>query len=233
MEHDLVDLRDDKGSGSTGEVSSGGTGSQAGPGVVDRVLNVGVDRLGPFKGAAVVADEALASCRGDVERAVDHIIKTHVRLAGTNGFVTGLGGIAALPVTLPVGVGGYYLLGARLAAAVAHLRGEDLHSEHVRSAVLITLLGSAGTEVLKEAGVKIGTKGLAAALKRVPGRIFIDINKKVGFRLVTKGETTGVINMGKLIPLAGGPIGATIDVVSMRAVGRYARKNFAANAEAH
>ena len=135
--------------------------------------------------------------------------ETHVRLAGTNGFVTGLGGIAALPVTLPVGVGGYYLLGARLAAAAAHLRGEELHSEHVRSAVLITLLGSAGTEVLKEAGVKIGTKGLAAALKRVPGRIFIEINKKVGFRLVTKGETTGVINMGKLIPLAGGPIGAT------------------------
>ena len=60
-----------------------------------------------------------------------------------------------------------------------------------------------------------------------------EINKKVGFRLVTRGGTTGVINMGKLIPLASGPIGATIDAVSMKAVGRYARKTFAANAEAH
>ena len=228
-----MDLRDDKASDSAGEDPPTDSGEQAGRGILDRVLNVGVDGLGPFKGAAVVADEALASCRGDVERAVDQIIKTHVRLAGTNGFVTGLGGIAALPVTLPVGVGGYYLLGARLAAAVAHLRGEDLHSDHVRSAVLVTMLGSAGTEVLKEAGVQIGTKSLAAALKRVPGKVFIEINKRVGFRLVTKGGTKGVLNVGKLVPIAGAPIGAAIDATSMKAVGRYARKNFAAHAEAH
>lgn len=193
---------------------------------VKQVLNVGVDGMGPFKGSIQVAEEALKSCNGDADRAIAQVVKTHVRLAGTNGFVTGLGGLASMPVSVPVGVGGYYLLGARLAGSVAFIRGHDIHSEHVRSAVLVTLLGSAGTEVLKEAGVKIGTRGLAAALKQVPGKVFIEINKKVGFRLVTKGGTTGVINMGKLIPLAGGPISAGVDAASMRVVATYAKRNF-------
>ena len=86
-------------------------------------------------------------------------------------------------------------------------------------------------EMTRELSLSVPTSRLPRGTYELPGRIFIEINKKVGFRLVTKGETTGIINMGKLIPLAGGPIGATIDVVSMRAVGRYARKNFAAHAE--
>jgi hypothetical protein len=154
------------------------------------------------------------------------VTRVHVRLAATTGGVTGLGGLVTLPVSVPVGVGGYYLLGARLAGAIAHLRGHDVHSEDVRTAVLVTMLGSAGTEVIKDAGIKIGTKGLAAALAKVPGRVFIEINKKVGFRLITKGGSKGIVNAGKLVPLIGGPIGATIDGLSMKAVGQYARSAF-------
>lgn len=72
------------------------------------------------------------------------------------------------------------------------------------------LLGGAGSEALKDVGVKIGTKYLASAVKQIPGRTLIEINKKVGFRLLTKGGTTAVLNLGKIIPLAGAPIGATV-----------------------
>jgi hypothetical protein len=194
--------------------------------LVGQILNVGIDGAGPFKGAIEVAEEVFKTRGGDTEAAVHQLIRVHVRLAATTGFVTGLGGLLTLPVAIPVGVGGYYLLGARLAAGVAHLRGYDVHSEDVRTAVLLTMLGSAGTEIVKDAGIKIGTKGLAAALAKVPGKVFIEINKKVGFRLVTKGGTKGVINGGKLVPLIGGPIGAIVDGVSMKATGRYARSAF-------
>jgi hypothetical protein len=140
--------------------------------------------------------------------------------------LTSLGGFITMPITVPTGIGGYYLVGARLAAAVAHLRGHDVRSEDVRTAILVVMLGSAGTELLKDVGVEIGTKGLAAALKKVPGTIFIEINKKVGFRLITKAGTKGVINLSKLVPFVGAPVGFAIDSTAMRAVGRYARSSF-------
>ena len=49
--------------------------------------------------------------------------------------------------------------------------------------------------------------------------------------VLTRGAIEAVLDMGKFVPIAGGPIGAAIDAMSMKAVGRYARKNFAAHAE--
>ena len=74
-----------------------------------------------------------------------------------------------------------------MAAAIAHLRGYDVVTEEVRSAILVCLLGSAGASALKRTGVEIGKKSTAAAFQKVPGRVLIEINKKVGFRLVAKG----------------------------------------------
>lgn len=94
----------------------------AGSAAITRVLDVGIDGVGPFKGAIQVAEEAIKSVDGDERQAVAKLIKIHTRFAATTGAVTGLGGIATLPVSMPVGIGGYYLVGARLAASVAHAR---------------------------------------------------------------------------------------------------------------
>ncbi|MFN9650589.1 MAG: hypothetical protein ACK58Z_19410, partial [Pseudanabaena sp.] len=61
--------------------------------------------------------------------------------------------IAAMPVTIPAGLLASYALGANTAAAVAYLRGYDIHSEHVRTMVLLCLIGEAGEEILKNAGI--------------------------------------------------------------------------------
>jgi hypothetical protein len=65
-----------------------------------------------------------------------------------------------------------------------------------------------------------------AALKKLPGKVLIEINKKVGFRLVTKAGTKGVVNLGKLVPFVGGGVGATVNAVGMRTVATYAKSNF-------
>lgn len=67
------------------------TGGQA---AVAKVLTVGVDGLGPFKSAHTVARESLTRARGDVDAAIARVIRVHVRLSGTTGFATGLGGLA-------------------------------------------------------------------------------------------------------------------------------------------
>ncbi len=195
---------------------------------IEQVQRAGIDGFGPLKGAEEIAAEALAATKGDVEKAIERLIRTHMRLAGSAGFITSVGGLITLPVAIPASVGATYLLAARMTAAIAHLRGYDIHTEDVRSTVLITMLGSTGAEVLKDVGIQIGTKSVAAALKKVPGKVFIEINKAVGFRLVTKAGSKGVVNMTKLVPLVGGPIGAGMEVLSIRAIAVYAKKNFPA-----
>ena len=78
--------------------------------------------------------------------------RRHVRLAAATGFVTGLGGIATLPVTVPAALAGLYVIAARMTAGIAHLRGYDVETDEVRSAILVSLLGSAGASVLATSG---------------------------------------------------------------------------------
>ena len=193
--------------------------------VVTKVLDTGIDGVGFMDGAVEVAEEHLRTC-GDVEQAVDRLVASHARIVAASGFAAGLGGFITLPVTIPADMTVLYAYSARCAAGVAHLRGYDVHTDEVRSMVLISLLGSAGGAVLADAGIKIANKSAMAALKKLPGRVLIDINKKVGYRLITKFGEKGVINLGKVVPLAGGPVGASVNVVTMRAVGKYARRNF-------
>lgn len=194
--------------------------------LVRRVVETGIGGAGPFAGAVEVAEQHLASADGDRDVAVTRLIATHVRLAAASGFVTGLGGIATLPVTVPAAMAGLYVVATRMAAGIAHLRGYDVETEEVRSAVLVALLGSAGATTLKRAGIEIGTRSTAAALKRVPGRVLVELNKKVGYRLVTKAGEKGVVNLSKLVPLVGGPIGAAVDGVGCRSIATYALRTF-------
>lgn len=193
--------------------------------LVTKVLDTGIDGVGPMNSAVQVADEHLRAC-GEAELAIQRLIASHTRIVGASGFAAGLGGFITLPVTIPADMTVLYAYSARCAAGVAHLRGYDVDTDEVRSMVLVSLLGSAGGAALAEAGIQIANKSAMAALKKLPGRVLIDINKKVGYRLITKFGEKGVINLGKVVPLAGGPVGAGVNVVTMRAVGRYAKRNF-------
>jgi hypothetical protein len=193
--------------------------------VTDKVTSVGLNGVGPWKGSIQVAEEHLAK-HGDVEKAIKKLIATHVRLTTTTGFLSGVGGLITLPVTLPADLTALWLAQSRLAGAIAHLRGHDIRSEEVRSVVLMSLVGSSVAETLSQAGIQIGTKSAISAIKHVPGRVLIEINKKIGFRLITKAGTKGVVNLTKLAPLVGGVVGGGVNFGSTHAVGAWSKKNF-------
>ena len=52
------------------------------------------------------------------------------------------------------------------------------------------------------------------------------INRKVGFRFMTKFGETGIINLGKVVPVVGGFVGGGIDVASTRIIGKNAYNIF-------
>ena len=197
----------------------------AGADLVKRVVTVGVQGAGPISGARDVAVEHLRQ-HGDVEAAIKRMTATHLRLVTASGFAAGVGGVLTMPVTLPADLGVLYVYQGRLAVGIAHLRGYDLATDEVQSVVLLSLLGSSGATLASQFGIDLANKATMQALNKIPGKVFIEINKKVGFRLVTKAGTKGLVNMTKLVPVAGGLAGGAINATSTRAVATYARKNF-------
>jgi EcsC family protein len=197
----------------------------AGEVLVGKILDVGVDGAGPWHGARVAAEEALAGSV-DVEHAIQRLIATHRRLVGVTGFATGFGGIVAMAATVPADVVSFYAVSARMTAAIACLRGYDLNSDEVRSLILINLLGAHGATLLADVGIQAGTRAATAALKGLPAAVLIRINRAVGFRLVTKFGEQGVISLAKVIPVLGGGIGAGVNVASINVLAGYAKRNF-------
>jgi EcsC protein family len=189
------------------------------------IADAGINGLGILPSAEHVAADHLCKA-ASVEDAIDSVIAWRTTYAAGTGFITGLGGIAAMPITIPAGLAASYALGANTAAAVAYLRGYDIHSEQVRTAILLCLIGEAGEEILKTAGIAIGTKVFRNMIKQIPGKVLIEINKKVGFRLITKAGEKGVINLMKLVPLVGGVVGGTFDGIFVNSCGKTAKNIF-------
>lgn len=160
------------------------------------------------------------------DKAAKSLVGWQVAKCGTSGFVTGLGGLITLPVAIPANISSVMYVQLRMIAAIAKIGGYDVRSDQVQTMIYMCLTGTAITDVLKEAGIKVGTKGLEAAIKKIPGAVLVKINQKIGFRFITKFGEKGVINLGKLVPLVGGVIGGGVDVFSTSVIGRNAIKLF-------
>lgn len=114
----------------------------------------------------------------------------------------------------------------RMIAAIAKMGGYDVSSDQVQTMVYMCLTGTTLADVIKEAGIQVGAKSLTAAIKKIPGAVLVKINQKIGFRFLTKFGEKGVINLGKLVPVAGGLISGGVDVASTVVISRNAIRMF-------
>ena len=160
------------------------------------------------------------------EKAIDNLIGYQTVLCGTNGFITGLGGLLVLPVAIPANVAGVIYVQLRMIAAIAYINGYDIYSDQVRTIAYACLTGSSAANILKNVGIKISEKMAVNALKKVPGAILIKINQQVGFRLVTKFGQKGLVNVVKMMPLVGGVVGGVFDTGMTLTIGNIAKKLF-------
>ena len=160
------------------------------------------------------------------EKAIDKLIGYQIVLCGTNGFITGLGGLLVLPVAISANVAGVIYVQLRMIAAIAHINGYDIYSDQVRTIAYACLTGSSAANILKNVGIKISEKMAVNALKKVPGAILIKINQQVGFRLVTKFGQKGLVNVIKMMPLVGGVVGGVFDTGMTLTIGNIAKKVF-------
>jgi hypothetical protein len=162
---------------------------------------------------------------------IDALIQWETTKNFTSGFITGLGGLITLPLAVPASLGASWVIQARLAAAVAKIAGHDITSDRVKTFVVASLAGNACKDVLKDVGIKVGNSMARVAIQKVPGKVLIEINKKVGFRLLTKAGEKGAVNLMKAVPVAGGLVGGVFDATSCQVVGRCAKKLFYSNSD--
>lgn len=166
-----------------------------------------------------------ANCDSDHDRA-NSLIRWQNTKAATSGFLAGLGGLIVMPVTIPANVASVLYVQVRMIAAIAHLGGYDVKNDKVKTLVYSCLVANSAKDVLKDIGVAVGNKLAMNAVKGISGKTLIEINKRVGFKLVTKFGEKGVVNLGKAVPLLGGLIGGSFDAYITNAVGNVARDTF-------
>jgi len=195
--------------------------------LVAYLLEEGLGGFGPLSSAENLAAEYVID---QDYRSNDHRVRSLINWETgknfTSGFVTGLGGIITLPLSIPTALGASWLLQARLAGAIARIYGHELDSDRVRTAVLLSLAGDGAKNAIKDAGIQLGRKLTQQAINQIPGRALVEINKTIGFRLVTKAGQRGILNLSKGIPVAGGLVGGSMDVMACRVVGRTAKMLF-------
>ena len=160
------------------------------------------------------------------EEACKAMIRNQITKCATSGFITGFGGFITMPVTLPANITSVIYVQMRMIACTSYMAGFDLDSDQTQTLVYACLAGVAVNNVIKQAGIKFGVKFANGLIKKIPGKVLIKINQKVGFRFVTKFGTKGIINLGKLIPGVGEVIGGGLDLVETKIIAERSYKWF-------
>ncbi|WP_081241124.1 EcsC family protein [Streptomyces viridosporus] len=221
-----------------------GAVEKAGRWVADLAEKVMVNGVGPVTGSAAWAEDRLSRRQGDDYRAPDdeerrspedmkddidavvaRLIKESVAAAGTQGFVTGLGGLLTAGVTIPANVAASLAINMRMAGAIAHLRGWDIRDPHVRTVAMMLAIGMSAQNVLASFGVKVGQKFGEQMIKKIPITVIRAINKKAGTHLVAKyGTKRAAITLAKGVPILGGIVGGAVDAGATAVIGRATDK---------
>ena len=207
-------------------MSSAGENARSGA-VLMQALNWAYDlATGDIPGLGSPADLAeshLTHCGGSREKAIDHLIAWQVAHAGIAGFVTNCGGIATLPVAVPANLALVLPTQLRMIAAIAHLNGHAINEGPTRTLAFACLAGSKPTSALRQFGVNLATNVARRQITRISGAALTKINQRLGFVLVTKAGTTGLVNLTKLLPFVGGLAGGAFDATATYGIGVAAK----------
>jgi hypothetical protein len=119
----------------------------------------------------------------------------------------------------------------RMIASIAILRGYDVKDDEVKALVYLCLAGNTIGDVIKNAGIKGAQKFTVKKLLPLLTREVIKkINQAVGFKLLTRSGSKGLINVGKAVPIIGGIVGGCWNYAEVAIYAKVAKKMFNENA---
>ncbi len=191
------------------------------------LLERGIKGLGPLSSAESLATGYLmdAGYPDDDARAAA-LVRWETAKNFTTGFLTGLGGFVTLPVAVPSALAASWVLQARMAAAIARIYGHDLASERTRTKVLLSLAGDVAREAMKDLGLDVGDRLTQRAVEQIPGRALVEVNKRIGARLLVGAGQRVALRFPRAVPVLGGVVGGALDALVCRKVGSTAKRLF-------
>jgi hypothetical protein len=142
------------------------------------------------------------------------------------GFVSGLGGVMSFPLTIPADLAANYYIQMRMVAAIALINGYDIKSEQVKSFIYCCLLGQEVDQALRKAGLKMGRQWTKKAITSMSQDFVAKVNSVVRSRLVAKVGRSGIAQLSKALPLAGGFFGAGFNGFVCYEIGKSAQQLF-------
>lgn len=160
------------------------------------------------------------------EEACKDMMDMQIIKCTTSGVVTGLGGLITLPIALPANIVNVLYVQIRMIACTAYMAGYDLQSDQIQTYIYSCLAGLSINKFLKKAGIQVGEKVATKLVGKIPGKVLIAINKKVGFRLLTKFGSKGIVNIGKLIPVVGAAVSGSLDYAETKVIASRSYKWF-------
>jgi uncharacterized protein (DUF697 family) len=190
---------------------------------VHEALHRAIHGVGPLQPAAKAADKQLREQHGNIERAIHEVIENNVRFAGAQGFVTNMGGLVTMALTVPANITGLAVLQCRMVAGIAHLRGYDLTDPRVKDAVLTVMLGEDTVKrLVRRKDLPSTPMGIATAPVHDPELDKV-IGAEVASELITRvaGKRMAA-TVSRRVPVVGGLVGASADAYATWQIGRYA-----------
>jgi hypothetical protein len=216
-----------------------GTSSARG---VERVLEqlVGSARTDPRRVVAEASQRGLPVAGRDVyeqvfslrrlpPQALDPLAASYVRanslVAGAQGFVTSLGGIAALPVSLSADtIGALYWI-VRATSGVMNAYGFETETEEGAAQLRVGLLVALGVNSVAVEGTRVFVQHLSQQLLSTPysQQLLVAGGRQIAGRLVSGGVRS---RAARAVPLVGGAIGGAVNLGMVRAIGGRTRQHY-------
>jgi hypothetical protein len=163
---------------------------------------------------------------------VNALIRGQVAKSAASGFISGLGGLMTIPVTLPINLASVLFFQVRMVVAIAIIGGYDPKDEKIKAASLTCLAGEDMRIFLKEIGMEILKQiTLKDVTKQLSNGTMVRISRLIGLRLLAKFGSKGAENLTKIVPVIGGLIGGTVDAIWTRKTGQNAKSWFIDNQE--
>jgi uncharacterized protein (DUF697 family) len=203
------------------------SGDAPGGALAAYLLDKGLKGLGPLSSAESLATEYLIDTGyEDDDRRVAALVRWETAKNFTTGFLTGLGGFVTLPVAVPSALAASWVLQARMSGAIARIYGHELDAERTRTGILLSLAGDVAREAMKDLGLDVGDKLTRRAVDQIPGRALVEVNKRIGTKLLTQVGQRVALRFPRAVPVFGGVVGGSLDAVVCRKVGGTAKRLF-------
>lgn len=190
-------------------------------GIMNWLYDQVISGMTGIESAETLAERYLDDAKGNAYTAAQDMIHWESIKAGSSGFLSGVGGIVALPVMLPLNITSVLFLQTRLVAAIACLGKHNLADERIRALAGLCLCGNAAKLLLQELTIQTVERWTANVTQQI-----------VEKTLVMMAARTGMGVSGQFIrflPLIGGIVSGAVDVASTRTIGHIASTTFLDN----